>query len=105
HSGDTLLLTPHGALSPAEKALAQRPSRATQAQECHRQLFTNSADTPRQESKRITRIEAREATAEVETMTGAGVQVLTTGTMVPVFLLALHVPADSWSGNGSGDPC
>ncbi len=100
-----LLMTPHGALSPAEKALAQRPSGATQARECHCQLFTNSADTPRQESKRITRIEAREATAEVETMTGAGVQVLSTGTMVHVFLVAPHVPANSWSGNGAGDPC
>lgn len=105
HSGDTPLITAHGALSAAEKALAQRSSGATQARECHRQLFTNSADTPRQESKRITRIEASEATAEVETMTGTGVQVLSTGTMVHVFLVAPHVPANSWSGNGGGDPC
>ena len=38
-SGDTLLITLHGALSPAEKALAQKPAGAAQVQEFHRQLF------------------------------------------------------------------
>ncbi len=102
-SGDTLVITLHGALSPAEKALAQSPEGAAQVQEFHRQLFTNSADELRQEIKRITGVEVREATAEVETTTGTVVQVFTTGTMVQVFLLAQGVPADSWSGNGSGD--
>ena len=101
-SGDTLLVTLHGALSPAEKALAQSPEGAARVQDFHRQLFTNSADTLRQEIKRITGVEVREATAEVETTTGTVVQVFTTGTMVQVFLLAQEVPADSWSGNGSG---
>ena len=103
-SGDTLLITLHGALSPAEKALAQSPEGAAQVQEFHRQLFTNSADELRQEIKRITGVEVREATAEVETTTGTVVQVFTTGTMVQVFLLAQGVPAGSWSGNGSSDP-
>ena len=66
-SGDTLLITLHGALSPAEKALAQSPEGAAQVQEFHRQLFTNSADELRQEIKRITGVEVREATAEIET--------------------------------------
>ena len=57
----------------------------------------------RREIKRITGVEVREATAEVETMTGAVVQIFTTGTMVQVFLLAEDVPADSWSGNGPGE--
>jgi uncharacterized protein YbcI len=101
-SGDTLPVTLHGALSPAEKALAQSPDGAARVQEFHRQLFTNSADTLRQEIKRITGVEVREATAEVETTTGTVVQVYTSGTMVQVFLLAQSVPAGSWSGNGSG---
>ena len=100
-SGDTLLITLHGALSPAEKALAQSPEGAVQVQEFHRQLFTDSADELRQEIKRITGVEVREATAEVEPTSGTVVQVFTTGTMVQVFLLAQGVPADSWSGNGS----
>jgi uncharacterized protein YbcI len=102
-SGDTLLITLHGALSPAEKALASNPAGAARLQEFHRQLFANSADELRQEIKRITGVEVREATAEVEATTGTMVQVFTTGTMVQVFLLARGVPADSWSGNGSGD--
>jgi len=101
-SGDTLLVTLHGALSPAEKALAQSPAGAARLQEFHRQLFTSSADELRQEIKRITGVEVREATAEVETTAGTMVQVFTTGTMVQVFLLAQGVAADSWSGNGSG---
>jgi uncharacterized protein YbcI len=102
-SGDTLLITLDGALSPAEKALAQSPEGAAQLQEFHRQLFSNSADELRQEIERITGVEVREATAEVETTIGTVAQVFTTGTMVQVFLLARGVPADSWSGNGSGD--
>jgi len=50
-SGDTLLVTLHGALSPAEKALAQSPEGAARVQDFHRQLFTNSADALRQEIK------------------------------------------------------
>jgi uncharacterized protein YbcI len=103
-SGDTLLITLHGALSPAEKALAQSPEGAAQVQEFHRQLFTNSLNELRQEIKRITGVEVREAIAEIETSTGTVVQVFTTGTMVQVFLLAENVSADSWSGNGSHTP-
>ena len=101
-SGDTLLITLHGALSPAEKAMARSPAGAAQVQEFHRQLFATSANELRQEIKRITGVEVREATAEVETTTGTVMQVFTTGTMVQVFLLAQGVAADSWSGNRSG---
>ena len=83
-SGDTLRITLHEALSPAEKALAQSPEGAIQVQDFHRQLFTNSAKALRQEIKRITGVEVREATAEVETTTGTVVQVFTTGTMAQV---------------------
>jgi uncharacterized protein YbcI len=101
-SGETLLVTLHGALSPAEQALALSPAGAAQVQEFHKQLFNNSADALRQEIKKITGVEVREATAEVEPTSGTVVQVFTTGTMVQVFLLAQGVPADSWSGNGLG---
>ena len=103
-SEDTLVITLHGALSPAETALAQSPAGAAQVQEFHRQLFTNSSDTLRQEIKRITGVEVREATAEVETTTGTVVQVFTTGTMVQVFLLAHGVPDDAWNACGPDDP-
>ncbi len=72
-------------------------------QEFHRQLFNDSADPLRQEIKRITGVDVREATAEVETTTGTVVHVFTTGTMVQVFLLAHGIPADTWSGSGIVD--
>ena len=96
-SGDTLVITLHGALSPAEKALAKSPEGAASLQEFHRQLFTNACGPLRDEIKRITGVEVREATAEVETATGTVVQVFTSGTTVQVFLLADRVPTDSWN--------
>ena len=72
-------------------------------QEFHRQLFNNSLDTLRQEIKRITGVEVREANAEIETTTGTVVQAFTTGTVVQVFLLASSVAADTWSGSGTVD--
>jgi uncharacterized protein YbcI len=101
-SGETLLITLHGALSPAEKAMAKSEQGAAQVQEYHKQLFIDSAEELRQAIKRITGVEVREATTEVETTTGTLVQVFTTGTMVQVFLLARGVPPSSWSGNGLG---
>ena len=98
----TLVITLHGALSPAEKALAKSPEGAAQVQEFHRQLFTSSADSLRQEIQRITGIEVREAAAEVETTTGAVVHAFTTGAVVQVFLLAGNVPSGAWSGDGQG---
>jgi uncharacterized protein YbcI len=100
-SGETLVITLHGALSPAERALARTPEGAVQVQDFHRQLFNDSADWLRQEIKRITGVAVREATAEVETTTGTVVQVFTTGTVVQVFLLASGVSPDTWSGSGA----
>ena len=103
-SGDTLVVTLHEALSPAEKTLSQSPEGAARVQEFHRQLFASSADELRQEIKRITGVEVRVATAEVEPTSGTVVQVFTNGTVVQVFLLASGVTAGSWSGNGLGEP-
>ena len=98
-SEDTLVVTLHGALSPAEQALAQTPTGAAKVQEFHRQLFTNSCDPLREEITKITGVNVREATAQVEASTGTVVQVFTTGTMVQVFLLADTLSADTWNGN------
>jgi uncharacterized protein YbcI len=100
---NTLVVTLHGALSPAELALARTPAGAVQVQEFHRQLFANAAEELRQEIERITGVKVCEATTEVEPATGTVLQVFSTGTVVQVYLLAHGVPAGSWSGNGSSD--
>ncbi len=98
---NTLMITLHGALSPAEIALAKSPTGAAQVQDFHRQLFTSSADSLRQEIKRITGVEVRESAAEIEPTTGTVVQAFTSGTVVQVFLLACDVPGETWSGKCS----
>jgi len=102
-SADTLVITLHGTLTPAEQALAKSPAGAAQLQEFHKQLFNSSSDSLRQEIKRITGVEVRQATGEVETATGSVVKVFTTGTAVQVFLLADSVPTETWSGSGQSD--
>jgi len=87
-SEDTLVLTLHEALTPAEKALARTSSGAAQVQDFHRQLFASAADSLRQEVARITGRQVREAAAEVEPATGVVTHAFTTGTMVQVFSLA-----------------
>lgn len=99
-SEETLVITLHGALSPAEKALAKTPAGAAKVQEFHRQLFASSAEPLRQEIKRITGVEVRESTAEVEPATGTVVQVFTSGAIVQVFLLAHGIATETWTGNG-----
>ena len=101
-SADTVVVTLHGALTPAEQSLAQTPAGAAQVQEFHRRLFTSSCDALRQEIRRITGVAVREAAAEVETATGTVVHAFTTGTMVQVFLLAGSVPAVTWSEHVPG---
>jgi len=98
-SDNTLVITLHEALSPAERALVSSPAGAAQMQEFHQRLFENSADSLRQEIKRITGVEVREAAVEVEPATGTVVKAFTTGTVVQVFLLARTVPAQTWSGS------
>jgi Na+-translocating membrane potential-generating system MpsC-like protein len=70
---------------------------AAQVQEFHRQLFSSSSDEMRQEIKRVTGRDVREAAAEVETATGTVVHAFTTGAMVQVFLLAKSAAADTGS--------
>jgi uncharacterized protein YbcI len=100
-SDSTLVITLHGALSPAEHALSQSPGGAAQVQEFHRELFASASDSLRQEIKRITGVEVREAAAEIEPSSGTVVAVFTTGTVVQVFLLARSIPAEIWNHSSS----
>jgi uncharacterized protein YbcI len=102
-SDTTLVITLHGALSEAERALAKSPKGAAQVQDFHRQLFVNASESLRQEIKRITGVEVREATAEVEPTTGTVVGVFTTGTTVQVYLLAHGIAEETWSGSKPGN--
>jgi uncharacterized protein YbcI len=101
-SGETLVVTLHDALSPAEIALSKTPAGAAQVQEFHRQLFASSAAQLRQEIRRITGVAVREAAAEVEPRTGIGVHAFTSGTMVQVFLMAKGLSLEAWNGSGPG---
>lgn len=96
-SDDTLVITLHGALSPAERALARSPAGAAQLREFHRQLFADASASLRREIRSITGVEVREAAAEVETTAGAVVKLFTSGAVVQVFLLAGGVPTQAWS--------
>jgi uncharacterized protein YbcI len=98
-SEETLVITLHEALSPAERALSQDPAGAARVQDLHRQLFNHSSGWLREEIRRITGVEVREATAEVEPTSGTVVQVFTSGTVVQVFLLAGGVATETWSGS------
>jgi uncharacterized protein YbcI len=102
-SGETLVVTLHGALSPAERALAVTPGGVAELHEYRRGLFDTSALAFRQAIKDITGVEVRETAAEVEPTTGTVVTVFTTGTMVQVFLLANGVPTETWTGGGPGE--
>jgi len=93
--GDTLVITMHGVLSPAEKLLAASPAGAAQLQEFHQQLFRLSSDPLRQEITRITGLNICEAAKD---NAAAAVQVFSIGTVVQVFLLAGRLPAGSWDG-------
>jgi len=101
---DTLVVTLHGALSPAERALAETAAGAAEVQQFHRELFNTAAAAFRQEIKDITGVDVRESKAEVEATTGTVVQVFTTGTVVQVYLLANGVPTDAWREDKPGNP-
>jgi uncharacterized protein YbcI len=96
-NGDTLVITLRGALSPAETEVARSPTAAAQMKELHRSLFHNSEATLRQEIKNITGVGVLEASAEIETINGAVMQMFASGTIVQVFLLSKSVPADAWN--------
>ena len=97
-SDDILVVTLHEALTLAEEALAKTSAGAAQVQSFHKQLFSNSSDSLRQEINRISGRVVREAATEVEPTTGSVVHAFTTGTMVQVYLLSKNIPTEAWSG-------
>lgn len=86
-SEETLVITLHDALTPAEKALTLNAAGAAQVQDFHRQLFLSSSSSLRKEITKITGREVHEAAAEIEPVTGAVVHAFTTGNVVQVFRL------------------
>lgn len=99
-SDNTLVVTLHEALSPAEVALSKTAEGAAQVQEYHHRLFEISASELRQEILRITGFAVQEAAVKVESTTGAVVHAFTSGTMVQVFRLAGQITQQDWSGDG-----
>lgn len=98
-SADTLVITLHGALTPAEQQLTRDAAGAAKVQEFHRSLFATSSRDMKDEVRRITGVEVREAAAEVEPGTGAVVFAFTSGTMVQVYVL--EKPLHTAVGNSS----
>lgn len=89
-SEETVVLTLHEALTPAEKILARTESGAAKVEQYHRALFAVSCDELRKEIQRLTGRRVREAAVVVEPATGAIVHAFTSGTVVQIFQLEPH---------------
>ena len=89
-SDETVVLTLHEALTPAEKILARTEAGAAKVEQYHRALFAVSCDELRKEIQRLTGRRVREAAVVVEPATGAIVHAFTSGTMVQIFQLEPH---------------
>ena len=89
-SDETVVLTLHEALTPAEKLLARTESGAAKVEQYHRALFAVSCDELRKEIQRLTGRKVREAAVVVEPATGAIVHAFTSGTVVQIFQLEPH---------------
>ena len=92
-SDETVVLTLHEALTPAEKILGRTESGAAKVEQYHRALFAVSCDELRQEIERLTGRKVREVAVVVEPATGAIVHAFTTGTVVQIFQLEPHAVA------------
>lgn len=100
-SDDTLVITLHQALSPAEQRLAESAQGAAQVQEFHRNLFAAASRTLREEIQKITGKIVRDAIAEVEPSTGAIVHAFTSGTVVQVYQLVNQPELEKVTNNRS----
>lgn len=104
-SDETVVVTLHEALTPAEKILARTETGASKVEDYHRALFAVSCDELRREIQRLTGRRVREAAVVVEPATGAIVHAFTSGTLVQIFQLephglATHVSAGVASPSG-----
>ena len=89
HDEQTLVITLHGTLTPDEQALVASPVGAAKVEEFHRRLFAGSADSLRDEIRRITGLEV----SEVE---GVMMRVLPDGRTVQVLMLNKVVSFETW---------
>lgn len=102
-SDDTVVLTLHEALTPAEKILANTEAGAAKVEQYHRALFAVSCDELRKEIQRLTGRKVREAAFVVEPATGAIVHAFTSGTVVQIFQLEPHGGAAQVVAGGPSD--
>ncbi|MFN9368525.1 MAG: Na-translocating system protein MpsC family protein [Planctomycetia bacterium] len=103
-SEETVVLTLHEALTPAEKILARTERGAAKVEQYHRALFSVSSDELRKEIQRLTGRRVREAAVVVEPATGAIVHAFTSGTMVQIFQLEPHGVATHVSAGLPAEP-
>lgn len=103
-SDETVVLTLHEALTPAEKILARSESGAAKVEQYHRALFAVSCDELRREIQRLTGRKVREAAVVVEPSTGAIVHAFTSGTVVQIFQLEPHGVATHVSAGVPPEP-
>jgi uncharacterized protein YbcI len=101
-SGDTLVVTLHGALSLAEQALAKSEEGAAKVEEFHRRLFASSLEPLATQIKKIVGSDVLEAITEIKGKVETLAAVFATGTMVQVFRLSGEVAAGAWSGVARG---
>ena len=102
-SEDTLVVTLHGALTLAEKALSQSLAGAAQVQEYHRQLFADSCElleTRDRENHRRGCVRSVGGHRDQDRQCGAGLHVRHHGASVPA---GPQRTGGHWSGNGQGD--
>jgi uncharacterized protein YbcI len=91
-SDETVVVTLHEALTPAEKILARSTAGAAQVEGYHRALFAVSCDQLRSEIQRLTGRKVKESAVVVEPATGAIVHAFTSGTIVQIFQLEPREP-------------
>lgn len=89
-SDETVVVTMHEALTPAEKMLARTAAGASQVEGYHRALFAVSCEALREEIQRLSGRRVREAAVVLEPATGAIVHAFTSGTVVQIFQLEAH---------------
>jgi uncharacterized protein YbcI len=86
-SDETVVVTLHEALTPAEKVLARTEAGASKVEDYHRALFAVSCNELRREIQRLTGRKVREAAVVMEPASGAIVHAFPSGTMVQIFQL------------------
>lgn len=100
---DTLVITRHEALTPAEKASARNAEGAAKVQEFHRQLYATSSESLQKDIRRITGRQLQEAMTDVEPTAWAMKHVFTTGTIMQMFRLAPGVLSETGADGDSND--